>query len=370
MLQGKIGEHQWPSKVSQLGVDPSSTMPVVGLRFYRRLRVLPGMTVNLSKSGASMSFGVRGAHYTVGPRGRRVTVGLPGTGLYYTQHDGAAHSQAPLRPHIEPAARLRLGFFRRLVTPAEEQHLIDGLREFTAGREDAAFEQFRSSTHLPDGAMFAGILAFKRGLLPEAEQDLVLAIRPGAGLGNVILRYGVASTVSMQITPDVVAHLPHVREGALLALAEVYQRQGRTADAMGSLEEIRKTWPQDPFVIASLCELWLDGTPDAAALERVVAATDTMQNVTPVQTALFLYRARALRQLKLPDGAVQAATGGLSRRTDRSADLLRELRYERALAYGESGNDRRARSELEKLYAEDSTYADVATRLGVPPKAG
>jgi hypothetical protein len=57
----------------------------MGFRFCRRVPILPGLRVNLSKSGASLSIGGRGAWYTLGPRGRRVTLGLPGTGLYWTE---------------------------------------------------------------------------------------------------------------------------------------------------------------------------------------------------------------------------------------------------------------------------------------------
>lgn len=39
--------------------------------------------------------------------------------------------------------------------------------------------------------------------------------------------------------------------------------------------------------------------------------------------------------------------------------------YERALVYEDLGKPRRARSELEKLYAEDPDYEDVAARLGL-----
>lgn len=42
----------------------------------------------MSKSGPSLSVGVRGAHVTVGGHGVRRTVGLPGTGLFYTSHSG------------------------------------------------------------------------------------------------------------------------------------------------------------------------------------------------------------------------------------------------------------------------------------------
>ena len=45
------------------------------LRLFRRIRIAPGLRVNLSKSGASVSIGRRGAWYTIGPRGQRMTVG-------------------------------------------------------------------------------------------------------------------------------------------------------------------------------------------------------------------------------------------------------------------------------------------------------
>jgi hypothetical protein len=57
----------------------------MGFRLTRRLSIIPGLRVNLSKSGASLSIGHRAAWYTVGPRGRRVSLGLPGTGLYWTE---------------------------------------------------------------------------------------------------------------------------------------------------------------------------------------------------------------------------------------------------------------------------------------------
>jgi len=51
--------------------------------------------VNISRSGPSLTFGVRGAHVTVGGRGVRRTVGIPGTGAFYTDTTGRhtdAHS--------------------------------------------------------------------------------------------------------------------------------------------------------------------------------------------------------------------------------------------------------------------------------------
>jgi hypothetical protein len=56
----------------------------MGLRFFKRVRLLPGLTLNLSKRGASVSVGEKGAHITVGTSGVTETVGLPGTGASYS----------------------------------------------------------------------------------------------------------------------------------------------------------------------------------------------------------------------------------------------------------------------------------------------
>ena len=55
-------------------------------RFYRRVSLIPGLRVNLSRSGASFSIGHRGAWWTVGPRGRHISLGVPGTGIWWTEN--------------------------------------------------------------------------------------------------------------------------------------------------------------------------------------------------------------------------------------------------------------------------------------------
>ena len=47
-------------------------------RFYRRVNIFPGLSINLSKSGPSLTVGMRGAHVTLGNRGVTRTVELPG----------------------------------------------------------------------------------------------------------------------------------------------------------------------------------------------------------------------------------------------------------------------------------------------------
>jgi hypothetical protein len=76
------------------------------IRLFRRVRIAPGITLNLAKHGPSVSFGVRGAHLTVGRSGIRRTVGLPGTGVFYTSHDGWYSGVHTAQPFREAAPRL------------------------------------------------------------------------------------------------------------------------------------------------------------------------------------------------------------------------------------------------------------------------
>ena len=68
----------------------------MGLRFHRRIKILPGVRLNLGRKGASVSVGRPGFWRTWHSSGtRRTTVGLPGTGVSWQQVD-------------KPAARRRL----------------------------------------------------------------------------------------------------------------------------------------------------------------------------------------------------------------------------------------------------------------------
>jgi hypothetical protein len=71
----------------------------MGLRFQRRIRVFPGLRLNLSRSGVGFSVGGRGAHVGITARGQTYTsIGLPGSGLswreYHTPHYPAGHASA------------------------------------------------------------------------------------------------------------------------------------------------------------------------------------------------------------------------------------------------------------------------------------
>jgi Protein of unknown function (DUF4236) len=63
----------------------------MGFRFRKIISVLPGVKVNLSKTGVSTSLGGHGATVNVGTSGKRtITLGIPGSGMSYQMPLGAS----------------------------------------------------------------------------------------------------------------------------------------------------------------------------------------------------------------------------------------------------------------------------------------
>lgn len=350
----------------------------MGFRFWRRVKIAPGLTLNLSKSGGSLSVGPRGAKLTVGSRGGRATMGIPGTGLFYTtpvgpggrSRRGASRrsrrggARNPPTPVVPPEQRLTMGFFKRLVTPNDEEALVDGCLAIYKGDEKAALGHLRKATHLADGAYLAGYMALKAGKAGEAARFLKGAVDKAPRLGRYLDKYGMSATGTLQITEEVSALVGPGLRGALLVRVEALQREQRLREAMECLDRLRRLEPEDVVVKLSLAELLMDAHQVGPTVcRKVVSMAQAIDNDSSIHAALLLYKARALKRLGLRDAAIAALTKALRRKKDRPRELLLALRYERALLYEEVGRLDRARSDLEKLYGEAPEYEDVGRRL-------
>ena len=74
----------------------------MGWRYRRSVRLLPGIKVNISTTGTSLSVGGPGATVNIGNRGVRSAVGIRGTGIsYVTQHSSGRRSRAR-QPVVPP----------------------------------------------------------------------------------------------------------------------------------------------------------------------------------------------------------------------------------------------------------------------------
>lgn len=70
----------------------------MALRFRRSVKLAPGLRLNFTGSGTSVTLGPRGASVSFGSRGAYVNSGIPGTGLYSRSRLGSAPPKASLSP--------------------------------------------------------------------------------------------------------------------------------------------------------------------------------------------------------------------------------------------------------------------------------
>jgi len=349
----------------------------MGFRFFRRIRIAPGLTLNLTKRGASLSLGPRGAKYTVGTRGGRATVGIPGTGIFYTQSLSSGKSKrragrtqteatSPVTELVPPQQRLTIGFFQKLFTPEKERAFVDGCREFVLGEKRKAYLHLKKAMHLADGAFMAGLVAIKLSEFENAALHLEQALSKSATLGKTFAKFGLELTMHLPITDEIMALLKPDRRGVLLALVEVYQQLKRYKQAARCLQQLRRLEPDDPVIKLSLAELIYRIEPNNKAYcKKIVELADGIENNTPIETTLLLYKARALHRLGLLEAAKDILSTIVRKTRNRPRDLMLAIRYELALVYDRLGRKKLARSQLEKIYAQSPDYEDVARRLSL-----
>lgn len=85
----------------------------MGFRFRRRIKIAPGVYINVGKSGiTSATIGKAGASLNIGKKGTRATVGLPGTGISYTSGSVARVRKSKSdNDDVQQVDSERLGFF-------------------------------------------------------------------------------------------------------------------------------------------------------------------------------------------------------------------------------------------------------------------
>lgn len=341
----------------------------MNLRFFKRIKLAPGLSLNLSKSGGTVSLGPPGLKYTIGASGRRGTVGLPGTGLYYTGRIGTNGKRAHAESHAaadtpDPAARLDLGFFQRLVTPANEEHFVDGMRAYLQGSDARAIVLLDAPDAPADALFLAGMLLLKAGRFSDALARFDRAGKDPAALGSSFAKYGLHAEVRLPVTGRIIAVIEPGPRGIALARAEAQQALGNWRDALATLEGLHGKAPADAVGILSLSEILVEDQADEAAYRRVVQLAADTRNELELDAAILYWKGRALQALEMFTAACDALTEAFRRKRDRDPELLRAIQYQRALVYDALGQHARARAEFGRIYADDPGYADVARRIG------
>lgn len=66
----------------------------MAIRFSKRIKIAPGVRLNVGKTGVSTTVGARGASVNVGKQGTHVNASLPGTGLSVRKKVGGRKAKA------------------------------------------------------------------------------------------------------------------------------------------------------------------------------------------------------------------------------------------------------------------------------------
>lgn len=346
----------------------------MGIRYRKSIGLGGGVRLNLSKSGLGVSAGVPGLRYSVNSRGqRRRTVGIPGTGLYSVTTSGVGQRKS--RGGSRPApAPVTLDARRILPKPglfagAADKRYHEGVLAYLAGDHAAAVRAFEAAIAAGADSPSAHLFAALGGESAEAPETALIAHleavvgSPHSLPDRLQTKYAppamVALSLRIAITEHISVDAAFSSIGAALILAEHYQAAGRLPEAIGLIHQAHEADPDNPVISLSLADLlYADGD-----LEGVLEATGRAVNDADLGVALLHLRAAALFTQGHRDGAFEALKRALAKTAGRDPELLKRVRYDRALAYEAAGQHAKAKADLERIYAVDPGYEDVRGRL-------
>lgn len=335
----------------------------MGFRFQRRIKILPGLTMNLGKTGSSFSFGTRGARVTVGKNGIRKTVGIPGTGMSYTtydKYDGNGSGQSPQAPQNN----VNVGFFTKLLLSKEEKEFIEGIKLLLNGQKSEATTTLSKLPTVADACFTAGMLLADEAKYQEALAQLQNAEQHPADLGVLYAKYNIQIGLTFPVTEylsiDVMPSLSSLR----LVKAAFFRQLKQTANACNLLIELYRQDKTNLLTLISLSDLILENqNPGEKWLRTLLAMTENITNETPVHTVLLYYRAMVLSELHFYDATLDILSAISRKKTGRSPELLTAIRYAQAETYEIQGKKSQARATWEKIYAENPNDATAFQKV-------
>ena len=285
-------------------------------RFFRRFSILPGLKLNMSKSGLSTTLGDGGAQITAGPRGVRRTFGLPGTGLYYTS-TGSSGARSGVAAE-EPGAYVpSISGLRRLFTSRDHLAFVDAIGLLVSGAPEEAAEVASQGGH-PDCQILAAVLGHS---LPAYRAARERAIE----LGDLFHRYDVVDNVNVPITEYLSVELPVGSDACMLGIAYL-------ADCE---ETARKLCSVEPDALApriALARILIKDMSGIARINEIIELTHGVEVTDgPMEAQAVLYRAMALRALGQPEVAMTTVAPVCSKNKKRPHEMMRRAREVRAM---------------------------------------
>jgi hypothetical protein len=208
----------------------------MGWSFRKRIKIAPGIRINLSKSGISTSIG--GTGFTYNTRGR-ITTSIPGTGVRYTHNLKARRTARPIGSAVSAAGRIDSASTERL--SKREQVTRDFVRQI----------QDRTATALQQYFNSHGVY-----VLAEDLADAVTLEEHQEFLGSLAKEFEV-TTKAIRLAVDIGSISLAEKEKAMLALYEMERKcaehqgdRGKLREAASQLANRVLAWPKTPSFVA------------------------------------------------------------------------------------------------------------------------
>lgn len=337
----------------------------MGFRFFKRIRIAPGVSINLSKSSPSISIGPRGLKYTLSRRGKRVTFGLPGTGLSYSTRSGwSGESKDGKKGYNLNIPHVRVPALKGLFASSGEKAFISGLKSFVDGEIDDAYRIFASTSAIVDAVFMHGFIALGKGQYSQADKDFQLCNSQSRVLGKVINQCTNDFKLSLAITDYIDALIDLDDRGLVLAHLEALQKLGKYPEALNLLAGIWNSNPGDIVVCLSLCDLVV-ASPSVSKdqLDEVIQITSKISNDEPIHTNILYLRGAAMFRIGDLAGAISQLSKILRRKSGRPAELMHQIKYLRGVSYDQLNQKQLALKDYKSIYFENPSFKDVANRL-------
>jgi tetratricopeptide (TPR) repeat protein len=248
-----------------------------------------------------------------------------------------------------------------------EKRYYEAVQAYLAGESTTAVNLFREvlsiEPNVPSAHLFLALLVGITGYRSQMRHLEAVAGSDFEMPDRLQLKYlppRLATLgLNVKITDNVTVIAPFDAVGATLMLVERYRMGGRVDDARSLVQHLHGAHHEDPTIRLSLADLLFADENWAGVVEVCASA----KNADDVGAALLHLKGGALFALGRLTDALEAFRDALRKTAGRDHALLKVIRYDRALTYEAAGKRRRAKQDLERLYAVDPRYEDVNDRL-------
>lgn len=348
----------------------------MGWGFRKSINIIPGVKLNLSRSGPSISLGPKGMKYNISNRGSRVRCSIPGTGIYYTKNLGSkintnrnvptntsSHQSGNKINNPNDNGLKNLGFFEKLSLTNDEKQFLEGLKEFVNGNLNNAKEKL-SRCNSVDSYFLRGFIELGNEEFESAKNDFKMCLSSEDALGKTISKFSNEIELVLDVTEYIEVPIMPNKRGLYLCLVECYQKTEGLSEGINLLYELQNKNVSDKVIALSLIDfIALEDNVENNDLLKVVDLTNGLENESVIETNISYLRGYLFYRLDKLSLAISELTKLTRKTKDRPEKLILDIRFLRGQLYEEDGQLAKAKKDYEFIYMKDNNYDGINEKI-------